>query len=488
MLEPRSRAAFERFMERARSSRSGSWGVSLRPEDAMSGEKGVWGEHQARFLAALQELLTESRLSVFGMADVHLTAADFIDTAQEYIEFFKASPVPRELVCFISYLASADALPPDGLCNYVIYMAAGYADGRLLFSDNTSFERFMERARSSRSGSWGVSLRPEDAMSGEKGVWGEHQARFLAALQELLTESRLSVFGMADVHLTAADFIDTAQEYIEFFKASRNLREALANLTIPWGIRPVLFFGIRVLGMTYSSKDAFRKNIKDVLQFVDMFIYQTHISRITKTCVSVFPSNRYYSSANDQDSFILALPICDRALYGSVVEVPGFDDALRILSPPIVARNKFRLVLSLSMSLLRFTMKGPDIEEIRRPCRSMALLPFTEHCNSIGFSEDLQDELQMGTFRYNERNSLVDTFETAQIIQLKMSDVLRELQQRGMDVDFAAFHVEHEDQRGECGRSFHRLWIMAECLRDIAPRRKGTTPNTSQAMFPYYSQ
>ncbi|EEC08729.1 hypothetical protein IscW_ISCW018891 [Ixodes scapularis] len=188
-------------------------------------------------------------------------------------------------------------------------------------------------------------------MSGEKGVWGEHQARFLAALQELLTESRLSVFGMADVHLTAADFIDTAQEYIEFFKAT------LANLTIPWGIRPVLFFGIRVLGMTYSSKDAFRKNIKDVLQFVDMFIYQTHISRITKTCVSVFPSNRYYSSANDQDSF---------------------DDALRILSPPIVARNKFRLVLSLSMSLLRFTMKGPDIEEIRRPCRSMALLPFTE--------------------------------------------------------------------------------------------------------------
>lgn len=93
MLEPRSRAAFERFMERARSSRSGSWGVSLRPEDAMSGEKGVWGEHQARFLAALQELLTESRLSVFGMADVHLTAADFIDTAQEYIEFFKASRV-----------------------------------------------------------------------------------------------------------------------------------------------------------------------------------------------------------------------------------------------------------------------------------------------------------------------------------------------------------------------------------------------------------
>ncbi|CAN8019798.1 unnamed protein product, partial [Ixodes persulcatus] len=312
-------------------------------------------------------------------------------------------PAPRELVCFISYPASADALPPDGLCNYVIYMAAGYAEGRLLFSDNSSFERFKERARGSRTGSWGVSLRPEDAMSGEKGVWGEHKARFLAALQEVLTESRLSVFGMADVHLTTADFIDTTQEYIDFFKASGNFRGALSNLTIPWGTRPVLFFGIRVLGMTYSSRDVFRKNIKDVLQFVDLFIYQTHISRITKTCVSVFPSNRYYSSANDQDSF---------------------DDALRILSPPIVARNKFRLVLSLSMSLLRFTMKGPDIEEIRRPCRSMALLPFTEHCHSTGFSEDLQDELQMGTFRYNERNSLVDTFETAQIIELKVGDRL----------------------------------------------------------------
>ncbi|KAG0417172.1 hypothetical protein HPB47_005828 [Ixodes persulcatus] len=293
----------------------------------------------------------------------------YLTTHRVYDLIFQQQfPRERELSVVqhpMSWYASSSYQPVQTFCPgrplQLCYLHGGGLRGRtLLFSDNSSFERFKERARGSRTGSWGVSLRPEDAMSGEKGVWGEHKARFLAALQELLTESRLSVFGMADVHLTTADFIDTTQEYIDFFKAS----------------------------------------------FVDLFIYQTH------------------HLPDHQD-----------------------DDALRILSPPIVARNKFRLVLSLSMSLLRFTMKGPDIEEIRRPCRSMALLPFTE-----------------------------------------MSDVLRELQQRGMDVNFAAFHVEHEDQRGECGRSFHRLWIMTKCLRDIARRRKGTTRSTSQAMFPYYSQ
>ncbi|CAN7993222.1 unnamed protein product, partial [Ixodes hexagonus] len=353
-------------------------------------------------------------------------------------------PASRILVCFISHLAGTDVLPPEGLCDHLIYMSAGYADGQLQFSDNTGFERFKERARRSHTGSWGVSLKSSDAMSGQTGVWGEHRARFLEALQGLVSGSRLSVFGMADVHLTAAELSDTVTEYVEMF---RNFKSALVNLTIPSDVQPILFFGVRALGMIYSSRDTFRKDIKDVLEFVDLFIYQTHVSRITKTCVSVFPSNRYYPGLNGQDSF---------------------DDALRTLSPPIAARNKFRLALSLSMSLLRFTMKVPDIEEIRRPCKNMALLPFTEHCNLTGFSEDMQDELQMGALCYNERKSLVDTYETARIIELKMGEVLREFRQSGLDVDFAAFHVEHEDQGGESGRSFQRLKTMAKCLQNIA--------------------
>ncbi|XP_075737485.1 uncharacterized protein LOC142777071 [Rhipicephalus microplus] len=112
-------------------------------------------------------------------------------------------------------------------------------------------------------------------------------------------------------------------------------------------------------------------------------------------------------------------------------------------------------------------MKGPDIEEIRRPCKSMVALPFKVYCNTTGFSEDSEDELQIGVYRFNERRSLVDTFETADVIEFKMNDVMREYHLNGLDIGFAAFYLEHEDYLGECGNSFARLRMMSKCLQNF---------------------
>ncbi|XP_077484721.1 uncharacterized protein LOC144094664 isoform X2 [Amblyomma americanum] len=363
----------------------------------------------------------------------------------------KSGFTARILVCFISgnTPTSMDALPPSGICQYVIYAFAGYAKGRLRFVYPKTFEKFLEHARGSLSvggeGScaWGVTLDAAEAMSGQTGVWGENRHQFALHVHELLAAHGISSFGLADVHTTAADFIDTANDYLDFYT---NFHGLLHKLRVPSGLKPTLFFGMRVLGMFYSNRDAFRDRVKNVLQFVDIFIYQTHVSRITKTCVSVFPSNRYYPGMDDQDSF---------------------DDALRTLTPPIVYKDDFHLVLSLSLSLLRFTMKGPDIEEIRRPCKNMISLPFKEYCNTTGFGEDAEDELQIGVYRFNERKAVVDTFETADVIEFKMNDVMREYQLNGLDVGFAAFYLEHEDYRGECGNSFARLRMMSKCLRNF---------------------
>ncbi|KAH7979805.1 hypothetical protein HPB49_011116 [Dermacentor silvarum] len=310
-----------------------------------------------------------------------------------------------------------------------------------------TFKKFRKQARGSRSTSvrsvWGVALNAAEAMSGQSGVWGEHRQQFRLEVHQLLVTYGISCFGLADVHTTAADFIDTANDYLDFYKSFHGI---LGKFRLPLGLKPTLFFGMRVLGMFYSNRDAFRDRVGNVLQFVDIFIYQTHVSRITKTCVSVFPSNRYYPGIDDQDSF---------------------DDALRTLTPPIVYRDDFHLLLSISLSLLRFSMKGPDIEEIRRPCKSMVSLPFKVYCNATGFSEDSEDELQIGVYRFNERRSLVDTFETADVIEFKMNDVMREYQVNGLDIGFAAFYLEHEDYRGECGNSFARLRMMSKCLRNF---------------------
>ncbi|XP_070389351.1 uncharacterized protein [Dermacentor albipictus] len=355
----------------------------------------------------------------------------------------------RILACFISgdTPTSMDALPPPGICDYLIYTRVGYARGRLRFAYPSTFKKFREQARVAQSTSvrsgWGVALNAAEAMSGQSGVWGEHRQEFGLQVHRLLVAYGISCFGLADVHTTAADFIDTANDYLDFYKSFRGILE---KFPVPLGPKPTLFFGMRVLGMFYSNRDAFRDRVGNVLQFVDIFIYQTHVSRITKMCVSVFPSNRYYPGIDDQDSF---------------------DDALRTLTPPLVYRDDFHLLLSISLSLLRFSMKGPDIEEIRRPCKSMVSLPFKVYCNTTGFSEDSEDELQIGVYRFNERRSLVDTFETPDVIEFKMNDVMREYQVNGLDIGFAAFYLEHEDYRGECGNSFARLRMMSKCLRNF---------------------
>ncbi|XP_077557481.1 uncharacterized protein LOC144172741 [Haemaphysalis longicornis] len=112
-------------------------------------------------------------------------------------------------------------------------------------------------------------------------------------------------------------------------------------------------------------------------------------------------------------------------------------------------------------------MKGPDIEEIRRPCKNMVSLPFKQYCNATGFSEDAEDELQIGVYRFNEKESLVDTFETADVIEFKINDVMREYQRHNLDIGFAVFYLEHEDYRGECGSRFARLHRIAKCLRNF---------------------
>ncbi|KAH6948021.1 hypothetical protein HPB50_022459 [Hyalomma asiaticum] len=304
----------------------------------------------------------------------------------------------RILACFISGNSptSMDALPPPGICDYLIYASAGYARGRLRFVYPSTFQKFREKARSSRStrvrGAWGVVLNAAEAMSGQSGVWGEHRQQFGLQVRKLLLAYEISCFGLADVHTTAADFIDTANDYLDFYK---NFHGVLVHFVSPSGVKPTLFFGMRVLGMFHSNRDAFRDRIGNVL------------------------------------------------------------------------KEDFHLLLSISLSLLRFSMKGPDIEEIRRPCKSMVSLPFKVYCNTTGFSEDSEDELQIGVYRFNERRSLVDTFETADVIEFKMNDVMQEYQLNGLDIGFAAFYLEHEDYKGECGSSFARLLMMSKCLRSF---------------------
>lgn len=353
----------------------------------------------------------------------------------------------RILVCVVSAysIATADRYPPAGLCHYVIYAPVGYAKGHLR-QNGSGFELdlFKEQARTTTASSWGIGLAQSEALSAAKGIWGEDAKKFREEVQRLVRAFRVVGYGLLDVHLTATDYIDTMNDYQEFYKY---FREALQRMQYPSGAAPFLFFGVRVLNMIYSHRDTFRDKVREVVKYVDIFIYQTHVSRVTRNCLSVFPSNRYYPGADDQDSL---------------------DDAVRTLTPSIYHRRGFHIVISLTLSLLRFAMKGPDLEQIRKPCKTMTKMSFTAYCNSSGFNEDIEDEFQIGVYRYNEHDSLVDTFETSEVIEFKMEDVLRELQYGGVHVGFAVFNVEQEDARGQCGKSFARLKTVAKFLKNFS--------------------
>ncbi|XP_075732626.1 uncharacterized protein LOC142775168 [Rhipicephalus microplus] len=175
----------------------------------------------------------------------------------------------RILACFISgnSPSSMDALPPPGICDYLIYASAGHAKGQLRFDYPSTFKKFREQARSSQSTSigsaWGVALNVAEAMSGQNGVWGEHRQEFGLQVRQLLHTYGISCFGLADVHTTSADFIDTANDYVDFYK---NFYGILVKHRVPSGVKPTLFFGMRVLGMFYSNRDAFRDKIGNVVQ------------------------------------------------------------------------------------------------------------------------------------------------------------------------------------------------------------------------------
>lgn len=69
----------------------------------MSGQSGVWGEHRSRFSVQLQDLIAGYRISAFGMADLHLTAADFIDTTNDYLDFFKVTAMRNAVYFTVSF-------------------------------------------------------------------------------------------------------------------------------------------------------------------------------------------------------------------------------------------------------------------------------------------------------------------------------------------------------------------------------------------------
>ncbi|XP_064459135.1 uncharacterized protein LOC135369480 [Ornithodoros turicata] len=301
---------------------------------------------------ALRNSTMNSTLETHEEGGNQTTEESSSDGASTRKKTSKSAEQPRILVCVANGIAKADRYPPPGLCNYVIYAPVGYKRG-LLRHNGTGFNVFKEQARNSRTSRWGIGMVPSDVLAAGTGVMGDDAPKFREEVQRLIREFRVVGYGLLDVHITAIDYIDTMNDYLEFYKY---FKATLQKMQVPQDASTFLLFGVRVLNMIYSHRDTFRDKIRQVVKYIDIFIYQTHVSKVTRNCLSVFPSNRYYPGADDQDSL---------------------DDAVRTLSPPIYDRDGFHVVISLTLSLLRFNMKGADLEQIRKPCSNMTSMPFT---------------------------------------------------------------------------------------------------------------
>ncbi|KAH7970948.1 hypothetical protein HPB49_017133 [Dermacentor silvarum] len=366
---------------------------------------------------------------------------------------------PQLLVCTLGErrrLGSPDSLPPDGLCDLVVYthvqsLGADFEDGA-----SANLRVLWARASTAVKTRFGYSFSNSLLPIDERQLGG--------FVRKAVDDKSIRVFGMLDARW---DGDATNVSYATFAAALKSTTRQL-----PKDERAALVFGVPVGTNTSAHGVEFWESHAAMLDHVHVLVYQAHVDLPPQNasakgkCVVRFPSPRFQQAENS-----------DQTMQDGVAAI---DTALHFRQHNLTTD----ICVSIALSGHRFSLEEAATEgqEQNAKCVSASAVAYGDVCPN-GTSSIVTDGYNVtpsavaeptvrfageGVLVSRKEDKLLDAFDDVGTLAEKLRTAKLALslsEQPHWSFCLAAFNVEHEDSEGACGHDFERLTVARSFLQ-----------------------
>ncbi|XP_075528625.1 uncharacterized protein LOC142560414 [Dermacentor variabilis] len=365
---------------------------------------------------------------------------------------------PQLLVCTLGErrsVASPESLPPDGLCDLVLYthvesLGADFDEGA-----SANLRALWTRASTAVKTRFGYSfsdsLLPVD------------ERQLGPFVRKAVDDKGIKAFGMLDAR---QDGDASNASYATFAAALNSTARQLSK-----DKRVALVYGVRVDFDTGKRGVEFWHWHAAILEQAHVLVYQAHFDLPVQNdsakaqCRVRFPSPRFKQVKKK-----------DKTMQDGVAAI---DTALHFRQPSLTAD----ICLSIALSVHRFSLKRAPSkgEELGAKCVSASAVAYGDACangtgvvaeghnlTSIDVAERTVKITGEGVLVNRIEDKLLDTFDDVETLAQKLRTAKLALSlsaQPHWSFCLAAFNVEHADSEGACGgHGFERLTVARSFL------------------------
>ncbi|XP_065294060.1 uncharacterized protein [Dermacentor albipictus] len=365
---------------------------------------------------------------------------------------------PQLLVCTLGErrsVASPESLPPDGLCDLVLYthvesLGADFDEGA---SDNLRalWTRASTAVKTRFGYSFSDSLLPVD------------ERQLGAFVRKAVDDKGITALGMLDARQDGG----VSNASYATFAAALN---STARQQLSKGKRVALVYGIRVDFDTGTHGVEFWHWHAAILDHAHVLVYRAHFDLPAQNdsakgqCWVRFPSPRFEQVKEE-----------DKTMQDGVAAI---DTALHFRQPSLTTD----ICLSIALSVHRFSLKRAPSkgEELGAECVSASAVAYGDVCGngtgvaeghnltSIDVAERTLKVAGEGVLVNRIEDKLLDTFDDVDTLAQKLRTAKLALSlsaQPHWSFCLAAFNVDHADSEGACGgHGFERLTVARSFL------------------------